>query len=98
MPSADGRGATAGEQALAGCGRGASALGTGSDAAGAAGAAAYCFAGRAAFPQQVGSAGWAGSEGFALSAIAKNLASPDLEAAEEVGDAGRTLPLPWRET
>jgi hypothetical protein len=90
-----------GEQTLAGCGRGASALGRGSGAAGAAGAAAYRLAaGGAAFPQQVGSVGWAGSKCFALSAVAKNLAPPDLvaERPEEVGDAGRTLPLPRRES
>ena len=96
MPSADGGGANAGEQTLAGCGRGASALGTGSGAAGAAGADAYRFAGGAAFPQQVGSVGWAGSECLALSAVAKSLAPPGLEAAEGVGDAGRTLPLARR--
>ena len=77
-----------------GCGRDASALGTGS---GDAGAAAYRFALSAALLQQAGSAGWAGSECFALSAATKNLEAPEL-AAEEVGDAGRTLPLPWRET
>ena len=67
--------ADAGAQALAGCcgagrlrrvagGRVASALGAGSDAAGAAGPGAYRSAGGAGFPQPAGSAGWAGSEAF----------------------------------
>lgn len=87
-PSADGGGADAGAQALAGRGRGrsASALGAGSAAAG---PGAYRPAGRAPFPQPAWSAGGAGSEAFALSAVAEKFTPPERAA----GDAGFRLGL-----